>query len=699
MTKRKMLYGATIALGSFLLFSVEPMAAKQLLPALGGSSAVWLTCLFFFQTMLLAAYAYAFWALHSKRLQGRRFATIHLVLTAIAVGSLALRSHRGLEAASYPATAIFFTLLATIGLPFFLLGTTTPLLQAWLAMRERRPVPYGLFALSNLSSLAALVAYPAWFEPHLTLHAQRGAWEIGFAVYAALYATVTVQIRGWEGSTKPETVVGLDDDIDENETGENKTEFGTAIGARWRRVLWFALPAVAAMQLCAVTSHLTQNIAAIPLLWVVPLGVYLLSFVLAFEFAGLYRRWLLVRLLAVLLASLGYLLSKTAMDVPILLSIGFFVSELLLACWFLHAELYALRPAGSRAATAFYLLIAAGGAAGTFFVAVLSPLLFRSNYDLPIAFALTAAAALAVTWASGWQQRMLWGVGVLLACALLVGLRIAYGHDSLVRLRSFYGTLQVRQTHEPPQAVTVRTLVNGSIQHGVQWFADGFRKMPMSYYAEDSGVGLALRLCCGDRTRKIGVVGLGAGTLAAYGRSGDTMEFYEINPQVEDVARETFTYLRDSQSAITLTGGDARISLTRESPRRFDVLVVDAFSGDAIPVHLLTKEAMTLYRSHMAPDGIIAFHVSNQYLTLEPVIGRLAEAQGMEAATVETQANAARGEFQATWVLVSERREFFALPEIERVAVPVAAGGALWTDDYSSLLPLVRWRIGAKATR
>ncbi len=203
--------------------------------------------------------------------------------------------------------------------------------------------------------------------------------------------------------------------------------------------------------------------------------MYLLSFVLAFEFAGLYRRWLMMRVLAVLLASLGYLLSKTGVDVPIALSIGFFVTELLIACWFLHAELFALRPAGSRASTAFYLSIAAGGAAGTFFVAVVSPLVFRSNYDVPIAFALTAAAALAVTWASGWQQRMLWGVATLLGCALLVVLRVEYGHDSLVRLRNFYGTLLVRQTHTPPQAVTARTLVNGSIQHGVQWFADDFR--------------------------------------------------------------------------------------------------------------------------------------------------------------------------------------------------------------------------------
>jgi hypothetical protein len=694
MTKRKTLYGATIALGSFLLFSVEPMAAKQLLPVLGGSSAVWLTCLFFFQTMLLAAYGYVFWAL-----RGRRMGGLHLALLATALLSLAVPGHGvAAETVRYPATTIFLTLLRSIGLPFFLLGTTAPLLQAWFARREQQPVPYGLYALSNLSSLIALIAYPAWFEPHWTLHAQRLAWETGFVFYACLCAVLTLQMRGWERSA-PSVGVGS-----ANEAGGIDAEMGairefadSAVSLR-RRVLWFVLPAVGAAQLCAVTSHLTQNVAAIPLLWVVPLGMYLLSFVLAFEFARLYRRWLMMRVLAVLLASLGYLLSKTGVDVPIALSIGFFVTELLIACWFLHAELFALRPSGSRASTAFYLSIAAGGAAGTFFVAVVSPLVFRSNYDVPIAFALTAAAALAVTWANGWQQRMLWTVATLLGCALLVVLRVEYGHDSLVRLRNFYGTLLVRQTHTPPQSVTARTLVNGSIQHGVQWFADDFRRVPMSYYAEDSGVGLAMRLCCGDRPRRIGVVGLGAGTLAAYGRPGDTIEFYEINPLDEDVAREVFTYLRDSKAAVKIVTGDARVSLAHQSPQGFDVLVVDAFSGDAIPVHLLTAEAMTLYRSHLAAGGVIAFHVSNQYLDLAPVIGRLAEANGMEAQEVHTAANVERGEMQAAWVLVSARREFFEVPEVARIGVPVAASGTLWTDDYSSLLPLVRWQIGGVST-
>ena len=674
---RQMLYGATITLGAFLLFSVEPMAAKQLLPVLGGSSAVWLTCLFFFQAMLLLAYGYVYWM--RRALTVRAGASVHLGLLILGVISLALPRHvAGAGATTNPATAIFVMLLTSIGVPFFLLGTTAPLLQAWFAVSEGRGVPYGFYALSNLSSLLALVAYPAGFEPYMTLHAQRLTWASGFCLYAGLCGVVCWQVRGEGGDVREET-----------ETAERP--------ALLRRVLWFLLPAVGAVQLCAVTSHLTANVAAIPLLWVVPLAVYLLSFVLAFEFSGLYRRWLLMRLLAVLLASLGYLLSKTGVGLPIQMAVGFFVLELFVACWFLHAELYALRPVGSRAATAFYLSIAAGGAAGTFFVAVVSPVVFRSNYDVPLAFAFTAVAAVVVTWSGGWQLRMLWCVGSALSVVLLVAVQVQYARNSLVRMRNFYGTLRVTETQLPPQAVTSRTLVNGSIRHGMQWFADEFRTKPMTYYAEDSGVGLVMRFCCGERGRRIGVVGRGAGSMAVYGRSGDVMEFYEINPLVERVAREEFTFMRDAVRergvVVSVVPGDARVSLAGQSPQGFDVLVVDAFSGDAIPVHLLTAEALSLYGRHMAPGGVIAFHVSNQYLNLAPVLGRLAQASGMQARVVNSAGQDWRGEFAATWVLLSESGDLFAVPEVAAasLSVSVPAGSPVWTDDYSSLLPLVRW--------
>ncbi len=526
----RILYGSAILLGAFLLFAVEPMAAKQLLPALGGSSAVWITCLVFFQIVLLLGYLYAHWL--GRR--GARTATvIHIALLVLAVATLAFAAQPNLgNAAGHPLAAIFRSLSLTIGLPFLLLASTSPLLQLWLARREQSSVPWKLFALSNAGSLLALALYPSVIEPHLSLVIQRKAWVIGFAVYAVLCAVIAWLMRR---SQMPRPDSKSDSD-------------GVRAGLR-ARVLWFLLPAAASAQLCAVTSHLSQNVAAIPLLWILPLGVYLLTFIAAFEAPWLYRRWLMVRLLVILLAALGWMLSKTDVSLPIQISIGFFLAELFFACWFCHAEAYALRPANRSEATLFYLLIAAGGAAGTIFIGILCPLIFDANYDVALAFLATAALALAVTWDNGWAQRLLWSTGTALLLALCVMLHIVYARSTLLEERNFYGALRVRESHNPPQALTVRTLLHGTIEHGTQWFAPEFRRNPTTYYATDSGVGLALRLCCDTRPRRIGVVGLGAGTLAAYGEAGDRIRFYEINPAMLPIAEHLFTYLRESGAA------------------------------------------------------------------------------------------------------------------------------------------------------
>jgi spermidine synthase len=444
-----------------------------------------------------------------------------------------------------------------------------------------------------------------------------------------------------------------------------------------------------------VTSHLSQNIAAIPLLWVLPLGVYLLTFIIAFEAPPLRYRWIIARLLVVLLASLAWMLSKTDVTIPIQINIGFFLAELFFACLFCHVETYALRPENPSESTLFYLLIAAGGAAGTIFIGIICPMAFDANYDVALAFLATAALALIVMWDKGWAQRLLWGTGTALLLALVVMLHIVYARNAVVEERNFYGALRVKESHVPPGAETVRTLMHGTIEHGTQWFAPQFRKTPTTYYATDSGVGLALRFCCGDRARNVGVVGLGAGTLAAYGKPGDRMRFYEINPLVRPIAENLFTYLRESGAQISFAEGDARISLTREAPQDFDVLVIDAFSGDAIPLHLLTTQAMDVYRRQIGPEGILAFHVSNQYLDLTPEVAALAAASGMEARVVDTPAQEWRGEYRATWVLVSNNAAFFAQPQVAAFAreIPAKAGLRAWTDDYSSLLPLLQWRL------
>ncbi|MGA8531662.1 MAG: fused MFS/spermidine synthase [Acidobacteriaceae bacterium] len=674
----RILCGGVIVLGAFLLFAVEPMAAKRLLPALGGSSAVWITCLVFFQTVLLLGYLYAHWL--GRRASAQRAEALHIALLVIAAVLLLLIAQPDMSRASgHPLTAIFQALTLTIGLPFLLLASTSPLLQLWLARQQDSGVPWRLFALSNAGSLLALLLYPALIEPRLSLSTQRAAWACGFGLYAILSALIAWRVRGSVRAASPPTA--------------STAESGPR-SSRYTRLLWFLLPAGAAMQLCAVTSHLSQNIAAIPLLWILPLAVYLLTFILAFDAPRLYRRWIVVRLLVVFLAALGYMLSKTDVSLPIQVSIGFFLTELFFACLFCHAETYALRPPGPSESTLFYLLIAAGGAAGSIFIGIGCPMLFDANYDVALAFLATAALALLVTWNSGWGQRLLWSVGMALLLTLVIMLHIVYGRNTLVAVRNFYGCLRVRQSYVPPQAETIRTLLHGTIEHGTQWFAPDFRRVPTTYYATDSGVGLALRNCCADRPRTIGVVGLGAGTLAAYGKPGDHLRFYEINPAVLPIAQNLFTYIRESGAQISYALGDARLSLTHEPPQHFDVLAIDAFSGDAIPIHLLTTQAMTVYRRQLAPDGILAFHVSNQYLDLVPVVAELAQAAGMQSRVVETPSDPSRGEYRATWVLVTNNAAFLAQPMVAAMArpIPPRPGLRVWTDDYSSLLPILQWR-------
>jgi hypothetical protein len=681
MSGSRLLYGTTVFLGAFLLFLVEPMAAKQLLPALGGSSAVWLTCLVFFQVTLLLGYLYAHWLTRGTAPGWRR----HLYLVSLAVAVVLLAAQRlfpaGLSQGSdHPVTTIFATLTLTIGLPFLLLGSTSPLLQLWFVRTEGGNVPYRLFALSNAGSLLALVAYPFVVEPNLPLKLQRTLWSLGFLAYAVLCTLLARSVKKVDKQT--------------SSSQEELTAPRTRASIKW---LWFLLPMAAAMQLSAVTAHLTVNIAAIPLLWMLPLAAYLLTFILAFEFPSHYRRGIAVRLLVVMLASLGYAISKTDVSLPIGIAILFFLVECFLAGLFCHAETYALRPQRGSETTLFYLLIAAGGAAGTFFIGIASPLIFSANYDLAISFFFTALLAVAVTWQDGWPQRMLWTTASVLLLIFAIMLHSAYARDAILEVRNFYGSLRVKQT-TTAQADPERMLLNGTIQHGTQIFAPDLNRIPTTYYAVDSGVGLALRFCCNEsgsdiaRPRNIGVIGLGTGTLAAYGHAGDRIRFYEINPLVQPIAQNLFTYLRDSRAQITFADGDARASLTREAPQNFDVLVVDAFSGDAIPLHLLTTEAIALYKRHLAPNGILAFHVSNQYLNLAPEIGQLAIAANLQSKLIESPGDDATGSYRSTWVLLTNSATFFTRPEIAGAVTDTPTTPRLrpWTDDYSSLLPILQ---------
>ena len=360
--------------------------------------------------------------------------------------------------------------------------------------------------------------------------------------------------------------------------------------------------------------------------------------------------------------------------------------------FFAARETFVLRPENPRETTLFYLLIASGGATGAFLIAIAAPLIFNANYDLVLSFLVTAALLLVLTWRDGFAQRLVWTTGTGLMFLLSLGLHRAFTHSALLETRNFYGSLRVKSSVTPAGA-PMRELLNGTIQHGTQIFTPELSHTPTTYYAPGSGIGLALEHCCASRPRNLGVVGLGVGTLAAYGRTGDRIRFYEINPAVLPIAQNLFTYLRNSPASLTFIEGDARASLAAEPPQRFDVLAVDAFSGDAIPLHLLTTQAMALYRRHLAPGGILAFHVSNQYVDLAPEIAQLATAAGLSARNLSTPANEATGEFRASWVLVTADPAFFDQPAIAPFATEIASrpGVFPWTDDFASLLPAIRW--------
>jgi len=453
MTRIRLLFGAAVFLASFLLFLVEPIVARQLLPFLGGSAAVWITCLVFFQTALLLAYAYAHWL--ARHLHWR----MHLVLLAAAVALAAFWAFGVFDLSSgsaHPVSTIFLALSLWIGLPFLALGATSPLLQFWWSRVDIRtgggPIPYRLFALSNLASLLALGSYPTLIEPNITLHTQRAAWFVGFLLFVALAGLLTLR-------------VGLASQLSTHVSATGPNADTAPAAPLVHKLLWLLLPMGASMQLCAVTSYITANIAPIPLLWILPLGVYLLTIILAFEVPRLLPRGILVRFLAVMLGGLAYMLAQVDHSVPIGIGISFFLGELLIAGLFLHVEAYRLRPQRASESTLFYLFFAAGGALGSFLIGIVAPLVFDFNYDLAITFFITALLALACTWRSGWPQRTLWSAVSMILLLLTIWIAIAYQRGTMIAVRNFYAALRVKQTYGYPSP-TLRTLTNGSIEHG-----------------------------------------------------------------------------------------------------------------------------------------------------------------------------------------------------------------------------------------
>jgi len=667
------LFSSAIFLSAFLLFSVEPLIAKKILPWFGGSAAVWATCLVFYQSALLAGYVYARLVVHRLR-PGVQFG-LHICLLLLCLACLPIGpgAYWGAASATDPAWQILVLLTASIGLPFVALSATNPLLQDWLARTGNRS-PYRLFALSNFASLAALILYPIVIEPWFDIHKQRLWWSGAFVLFAVLCASAA-------GMGYRSRGMGEDEQV---RLQPNPRPARTA-----HRFAWFALAACGSMLLLSVTNHLDQNVAAVPLLWVLPLAVYLLTFIFSFG-SRLYQRSLWSRLLAFALGMLGYATYNINTVEAVEVSVPIFLAGLFICCLFCHGELNRLRPEAS-ALTGFYLMIAAGGAAGSILIGLIAPRIFSGVYELPVALLLTALLALALEWNNGHASaRILWtGVAACMVAVVIANVQ-AYHEDTLTLRRSFYGSLRVVQSpHAGPQQH--RTLFHGTIQHGAQFLLPPRRMRPTTYYGPDSGIGIVLRECF-DSPKRVGIVGLGTGTIAAYGQPGDTFRFYEINHQIVEIAESLFYYLRESHARIEIAEGDARLSLEHDTSPPFDVLAADAFSGDAIPVHLLTREAFALYMRHLKRDGVLAFHVSNDYLDLAPVVAQLAREIGYRAVLVKNHEDHEDLILPADWVLVTRNVQVLQNPAVQVHAKAIDSRPYLqpWTDGYNNLVQILK---------
>lgn len=660
------LFACAIFSSALLLFLIQPVFAKLILPWFGGSAAVWIVCLVFFQTALLAGYSYAHWI---ARLRPRTQAFVHIVLLAASLCLLPVipgSFWKPVNGVSDPRWAILSLLVCVLGLPYFLLSTTSPLLQNWYTRKYSGAPPYRLFALSNAASLLALASYPFWIEPNLPTRSQAFDWSAAFAGFAVLCGFIA-----WNSRTIPLAPVSA-----------------AAQAPASARITWVLLAAAGSMMLVATTNQLTQNVAAVPLLWILPLAVYLLTFILGFESTRWYRRGLFLRLLALAIGSAGYAIYDIHTSAAIAVAVPLFSLALFICCMYCHGELNLRKPDPS-ALTVFYLMIALGGAAGAVLIGLIAPQIFSGAYDLSFALWFTTAVALWLNWREGWIHRLLWTT-VAAACAVVFSFQVSgYHKDAMVLMRSFYGPLRVVKSSL--DGAEVRTLYHGTIQHGSQIFAADRRMVPTSYYGRDSGVGLAMRFAT-PGPKRAGLIGLGAGTLAAYGKLGDFFRFYEINPQVVNIAGSLFSYTRESPAHIEIAMGDARLSLEAEPPQHFDVLVADAFSGDAIPVHLLTREAFAVYLRHLNPDGVLAVHVSNQYLDLAPIVRQIADFYRLPSILIHTGDDEDQLLASADWVLVTRNRSFLARPEIAEAAkqIPPRPRLRMWTDDYNNLFQILK---------
>jgi hypothetical protein len=760
-------YAATIFLGALLLFQVQPLVSKHILPWFGGSPAVWTICLLFFQTLLLAGYAYAH--VCDRWLRPRQQAILHMVLLGAAAALLLadiLPEKRGENWDGLdPAWQILLILTVSIGLPYLVLSATGPLLQAWFGRVFPGRSPYRLYALSNAGSLIALLSYPFLFERVFDLPQQARIWSWAFVMFALLCGYIAMKLRRGNPPPQPSP-----------QGGGSRTAYNRSAPSDRPRLLdyllWLVWPALACIMLMATTNHISTDIAATPLLWVAPLALYLVTLILAFDRPHWYRPTIVavLTLAAIYAAGLVHkervgsisiydcgtpgwvyqmIVQRVAdkdVDVPPaelefrIGARGFLVANLAAmfgVCLICHGELVRRRP-DPRDLTSFYLMVAAGGALGGMLVALVAPAAFNAFFEWELS--LFAAALLGVGLLLRSIVNFAFGeldakprpsqflvlpplaIMALLAAAIVLLDLTAFlqprDAGTVHRVRNFYGALAVRERDgDDPQARNY-ILRHGAITHGAQFIHSTRRREPTTYFGGTSGIGRTIdylkSASPGAGGMNIAVVGLGVGTLAAYIDAGDWVTFYELNPAVVETAENGawFTYLRDcrergGQVAIKL--GDARLSLEREQQEgetpTYDLLVLDAFSGDSIPMHLLTSEAFEIYLARISTndtststagsphegEGAIAVHISNRFVDLEPVLRGAAERFRLDCLRIHNKANRAGAIYSADWIILSRNEELMRqLATFAREKSASSAHAILWTDKRSSLFDVLK---------
>jgi len=675
------LFALTIFASAFLLFLVQPIVAKQILPWFGGSAAVWATCLVFFQSTLLLGYAYADFSV--RRLRPRTQVKLHVALLVISLISLPIIPGEFWKPAGNenPIFLILGLLGGTIGLPYFLLSTTSPLVQAWFARRFPGHNPYRLFALSNLASLLALLGYPFLLEPWIATKVQAWVWTGAYALFVGLASAAAFSSLKVISAAANAVV----------EEAKPVTEPPPTVA---RQVLWCTLAGTGSLLLLAVSNHITQNVAAVPLLWIVPLTIYLATFILCFDGKGWYKRDIFLAMLSAALGVMAWSLADSTVTHDLTIQMAVFCVGLFLACMFCHGELVQLKPA-PRYLTRFYLMVSLGGALGSAVVGILAPMVLPSDFELPGVLVLCALLLL-------WQARREPMVYPALAIAALVSTIgcgvwgiLEFYSSTIVATRNFYGVLRVQETGDDINGKR-RQLIHGNIMHGKQYLRDDLKREATSYYSANSGVGRVIEALHPRKDPiKVGIIGLGTGTIATYGSKGDIYRFYDINPGVIDIAKRDFSFLNDSDATIELPLGDARLSLERElkldRPQNFDVLAIDAFSSDAIPVHLITKEAVEIYLRHMKPDGVIAFHVTNRYLDLVPVVEGIAHDLDLHALWISDEGDLPLAN-SSSWVLLAKDPARLNDPKLAEFGTNISArrDWRVWTDDFNNLLQVLK---------